>query len=512
MNDMSRFCPDPGAVAAWVEGALADGERAAVTAHLAACDDCRRAAALAATLGTAPAAKVDAGLVARAVRAARRRPFWRWAAAASLVAALALSVWMARPATPPPVAELPAPPPPPAAILGDAPPVEHTPREIPPSVPEHPRPPAPPIPPEPVVKPKPEIAKETPVPPAPKEVPPPKEAPPAARGTGPGKTETNLDAVFTAVYTIEPVGDLWLRRGAAEPAKVGAFESVSPGDTLSAAAAGGGFTLEGRATVVFEKGAEASVSYFKPDRAYALDVRSGLVMIDTEGSSQNWRVGKGGVTLTFTALNGRLAVEPRGEAVAALLLEGRGDVKAGSAARRAEPGREMVLAADGAASDRRAETRKKTERLIELRPKVSTAFAAGFDGPGAFRYEVAAGRLERDASGGFLRAEAPQGEKAPAAGLRAERPIAFSSGMVLRFRYRTGASSLTIRVGKFSAHVPSLNTGRWTDAEIPVSRFEHEGVPIVSFEEFDDLRFEAPTGGQGGGLDVDAIQFLRRAR
>ena len=37
----SRACPDPEALAAYIDGGVADSERAVLEAHLVGCDDCR---------------------------------------------------------------------------------------------------------------------------------------------------------------------------------------------------------------------------------------------------------------------------------------------------------------------------------------------------------------------------------------------------------------------------------------------------------------------------------------
>ena len=50
MRDMERACPDPEVLARWLEDSLEDAARPGLTAHLAACDECRRTVALAADL------------------------------------------------------------------------------------------------------------------------------------------------------------------------------------------------------------------------------------------------------------------------------------------------------------------------------------------------------------------------------------------------------------------------------------------------------------------------------
>src|SRR5437762_12081058 len=98
MRDMGDFCPDPGALAGWLEQSLSAPERARVTAHLASCDECRRAVTIASAIEPPAAGQVDELLLQRVVRTSRRRPWAPWigaAAAALLVAGVAF--WIMRP-------------------------------------------------------------------------------------------------------------------------------------------------------------------------------------------------------------------------------------------------------------------------------------------------------------------------------------------------------------------------------------------------------------------------------
>ncbi len=526
MSQSPESCPGPDALAGWLEGKLSPEGRRPLAAHLAACDDCRRAVALAATLGPVPEAALDENLLRRVVAASRRGPARRWAAAAAAVlGAAALLAWLARPRGQTEVVQ--APKQAPAAVVDREPVQEETPRKVvtpapvagTPALPRRVVEPRDEPPAKRKAEPRPEVVKEEPEPAKRMEAPPKPEGPaPVAAPEGPGKTVPDLSGVFTAVFEVDPRGDLWLRRGRAEPARAGAFENVAPTDSFHARDGGAGFTLEVRATVVLEKGTEAAFCYFKPDKAYSVDLVRGLVMIDTQGLPQNWRASRGGAVLDFPSLNGRLALETSGEQISALLLEGRGDLKAGAKAEMMEAGREVVVSPEGKTSTRRAETRKKAQRFGELRPKLSTAFAATFDEEEAgrpFAYGIAAGRLVREGAGLHLQAVPTDRDPALlAAEVRAERPVPYVSGLLLRFRYRTTAPSLTVRLGKFSAPFASgVPGGRWADGEIPLAAFESEGVPIIPLEEAPGVRFEAASDGKTAGrLDVDGIQFYRRAR
>ena len=539
MTKIPESCPDPETVARWLEGNLPEEEGVRLAAHLADCDGCRRAAALAATMGPVPQASLDEGLLKRVVTSSRQPRARRWMHwAAALLGAAAGLLWIAWPrergreeysprvARPP---ALPVPVPPPSAGLPTPKPEVREEATVPP--------PPPPVPlPGPVVEPPaPREAEEPrgemapkPAAPAPREGPePPKEpeppreeAPvPGPRPESPGRTTTDPSEVFAAVFAVDPKGDLWIRRGPGEPAPAGAFEDMDRATFLSARDGAAGFTLEGRATVVLERGAEAVFCYFKPEQAYAVDLLRGLVMIDTEGAPQNWRASCGEATLRFPSLDGRMAIEARGGGMlSALLLQGRGGFRAGPRAGTLEVGREMVVSPEGRFSSRRAETRSQSRRFAELRPPFLTLFAAPFDGgkeDRIFPCSIETGHLLREGSGGFLRAlpsEQP-GRVLLAAGIRLSRPVAYEAGLVLRFRFRSPVPSLTVRLGRFSASFSGrASAGRWEEGEIPVSRFEHEGVPIVPLEEITGIRFEAVLErGASGRLDVDGIQLGRRA-
>jgi hypothetical protein len=520
-------CPGADALAGWLEGTLSPEERRPLAAHLASCDDCRRAVAVAATLGAPPeAAALDESLLARVVAASRRRVPWPWvAAAAALAVAVLVFAWPSRPRT---ETATEAKAPPAATIPEKARVFEETPLRVenpaPPKMEEAARPAAVPEgtpPPKKEETPRVEVAREPdPEPPPVKEPPSPPapEAPAVARTEGPGKTVTDLSGVFASVFAVDPHGDLWLRRGRGEAGRAGAFETLAPSDSISARDAAATFTLEGRATVVLEKGAEAVFCFFKPERAYAVDVVQGQVMIDTEGVPQNWRASRAGVTLAFSSLNGRLALEPRGEQLTALLLEGRMDVRNGAMEERLEAGREVTSAAGGRLTVRRAETKKKLQRFGELHPRTTTVFSATFDEAGGsrpFEYSVAAGEPVQEGADRFLRGTLSEerGRTRSAVEVRAGRPVPVTSGLALRFRYRTTAASLTLRAGPFAAPFTSVPSGRWADGEVPLSALENEGVPPVPLEEIPGVRIEASFDGKSAGrLDLDGVYLIRRAR
>ncbi len=523
-----KSCPDAERLAGWIEGSLAEDDRLVVRAHLAACDECRRAVGLAAVLEPPSPEAPDEALLERVISAVRPRPALRWAVAAAGVAAvLAISFWLARetppeptPAAPAPVALEPVPEPlPEPPEIREFPQVEEAvppqkvaaPAPVPETAPE-PRPPEPRP-----AEPKPESVAE-----APRVEPPqalPEEKAPPER-PAPGRTETDLSAVFGAVFMVDPTGDLWVRRDGKEPAKAGAYERLELKDMLCARNAPAGFTLEGRTSVVLEKGSEAAFCYFKPRGAYRLVLERGSVTIDTEGLAQSWQVARGTTELSFAGLDGRLSVEPRGEELAALLLEGRGEYGIGRQGAKAEVGREMVLARDGVASSRRVETRRRNARFEGQRPRVVTAFSVDFgvkEGLRPFAYQVTEGSVRVDAGLSCLRAQAynpdPKQSVTMSSAIRPLPPMLCSSGMALRLRYRTSAADVKVTLGKFSNTLPTRSgPGRWVEAEIPLSAFENEGVMMVPYDEIPEIRFEGESARNAGFIDVTGIQFLRRSR
>src|SRR6185295_1572692 len=90
MNTMEKSCPTTEALAGWLQGTLSPQERSHLASHLAACDECRRAVAIASTIDAPPAAPVNEILLSRVVAASRPRRLVPLAAAAAAVLALGL--------------------------------------------------------------------------------------------------------------------------------------------------------------------------------------------------------------------------------------------------------------------------------------------------------------------------------------------------------------------------------------------------------------------------------------
>ncbi len=520
MSTMEKFCPESETLALYLEGGLAPADRARVTSHLAGCDDCRRAVALTSSLeAPAPAVPVNEILLQRVVAGSRRRrltPLAVAAAAGFLAVGIGFSLTSSssKPADPPRVAAE-APAPAPVAVHAPAPPADPAPVPPPPpalvKVPEPAPVPEKPAPKTPAEEPKPVVKTEPPKPePAPAPPPAPK-ADPVVVAPRPAE-DKGLDPVMV----VDPVGDLWVRE-----AKAGSFERAAWQDRLTARAGAASFSLEARASVMLEKGSDAAISKVRSDDSYSLALGQGLVMLDTEGSSQKWRIAFGGSELDFNNLNGRLSVESKGDRMSAMLLDGSAELKIGSMAKKALVGQEVVLSREGQIVEQKGEALKKLARFDELRPKLFMAFAATFDekkdDPPLFPYTIITGKLLAGPTGLYLACEGPPspkpGERMTIAGeVRPERAFSVASGMVLRFRYRSTLPTFTVKLGKYAAEVTNRRAGQWADAEVPLGAFSFEGTPLLPTDPVDGIRFSVTFEKRSGQLDIDGVQFLRRVR
>jgi hypothetical protein len=539
MNTMEKFCPDVLTLAGWIEGTLSPDDRSRTAAHLAACDDCRRAVALSSTLEAPPAeAPVNEILLSKVVASSRRRRVVPFAAAAAAVLAVAVGFAVFPRNTPPPAPtytidtkNVQPPEDPKVAVVTttpEAPKLPVAPKPDPSTLPLLPEekpglvkktdPPVPPLPTEEVKKPvSPTVVEPTPVPPA--VVPPPVLAKEIVPRTPPADVKT-----LSPVFVLDPAGDLWLKRDESE-AKAGTMEKAAWKDLFAAKNSAASFTLEARTSVMLEKGSEAAFSHLKSDDTYSLALDQGLVMLDTEGSSQKWQISfpnKG--KLSFSNLNGRLAVESRGDRMSALLLDGSAEMKFGALAKKAQIGEEIVLPAkDGEqVVEKKVQTQRILARLDELKPKTFTAFAATFDEKSdeaqPYIYGIVTGKRSPGPTGLFLQSEtipaAKQGEKhVLAAEVQLDRAFGVVSGMVLKFRYRTTLPAFTVKIGKYSADVTSrTRAGQWNEAEIPLQAFSFEGTPMLPTDPVENVRFTGFLEKRSSQLDIDGLQFLRRVR
>ncbi|MBI3854487.1 MAG: zf-HC2 domain-containing protein, partial [Planctomycetes bacterium] len=371
MSTMEKSCPDVLTLSGWLEGSLSPQDHSRMASHLAACDECRRTVALSSTLeAPASAGPVNEILLSKVVSASRRRRFVPFVGAAAAVLAVAVGFALYPKAAPPPVyrvanepsaatetvAVAPAPSPLPAVKPVDSPSTLPLLPVVPPKDPVAVAPPKdpvkPPVPETPAVKPSPN---PTVVDPAPLPLP----APVVAARENPRETPPADVALLTPVYVLDAVGDLWLKRDKAE-SKAGSLEKAAWKDWFAARSSGAAFSLEARTSVMLEKGSEAAFSHLKAEDTYGLALDQGLVLLDTEGSSQKWQISFGKNKLSFSDLNGRLAVESRGDRLSALLLDGSAEMKIGSLAKKAQVGQEIVLSREGQqVVEQKVETQRK---------------------------------------------------------------------------------------------------------------------------------------------------------
>jgi hypothetical protein len=269
---------------------------------------------------------------------------------------------------------------------------------------------------------------------------------------------------------------------------------------------------------VLEKGSEAA-SPISSDDTYNLALDTGLVMLDTEGSSQKWQISfpnKG--KLSFSSLNGRLAVQSRGERMSALLLDGSAEMKMGTLAKKAQIGEEIVLSRGGQVNEEKAPTQRLLARLDEIRPKTFTAFAATFDeknDESQLSVRVVTGSASRGRRDSFaVGALRPSpARRTWSAEVHLDRAFGVVSGMMIKFRYRSTLPSFAVKIGKYSVEVPSrAKAGQWAEAEIPLQAFSFEGTPMLPTDPVESLRFTGSLDKRSGQLDIDGVQFLRRVR
>jgi hypothetical protein len=322
------------------------------------------------------------------------------------------------------------------------------------------------------------------------------------------------------VFVIDPVGDLWLKRDQAE-AKAVSLEKAAYKDKFSTRNGTAAFSLEARASVMLEKNSEVAFWHQKSDDVYSLALDQGLVMLDTEGSSQKWQISFGNSKLDYNNLNGRLAVESRGDRMSALLLDGSAELKIGAMAKKALVGQEFVFSREGTVVEQKVETQKKLARLDELRPKVFTAFSSTFDEKSEdfqpYPYAVVAGKRALGPAGFYLQAEVlppKAGEKnGLASEIHLDRAFGVATGMVIKFRYRTNLPLISVKIGNYSVDFASrVRAGQWGDGEIPLGAFYFEGTPMLPTDPVENVRFTGLTERKIGQLDVDGVQFLRRVK
>lgn len=533
-------CPESEVLAAHAEGRLDPAEAAALLEHAADCDGCRRELALLETgripdgPETALPARVRSRVLAgpassRGARPARTiyraRPSY-----AGLVAAAAVAIAIVAAASLLPGPEAPKPPVvAPVAVAPVAAPEPEPRVELPrPAV-------APPI----VAVPEPEPA----VAPPPAEVPrEPAVAPPAPAAPAPAPGETKVEAppAPTHVVAARPLVELQAtdfagpvlirRKGASSKEKPGSVARLGEGDVLLAEKAAG-FHVDGVHPVVLGEKSEVSIAYAPDDRAPWLHVRAGELIVDSVRPTR-WVLTDGRVAVTLRQARARFAVAPGRGLLIGALSEPVYVQPDGGAVHAVRPGEELEVGKAGAEL-RPAEGGERRRLAFDAaRPRQRTFFFAGFDAVDAKRehYFLEEGAVFKNEA--LLAKEHP--DRTASAALAPNPRLSWREGLILRFRFRTNATSLQVSFPvadkRFAltstVAVDRKSVGQWMTAEVPFNslywrdeatgfgmRDVGPGMRFVNLgDKFESMRFSARQqdvfGDQKLFLLLDDVQIV----
>lgn len=517
---MNGICPNLDRLAAWIEGSLSDKERPALAAHLAQCDDCRRTVELAAIAMETKAEPLVPGAEERWLRAIRRPKarWWSWAAAAGVFLAISILAIAKLAKSEPPQ---PQPQPTPTA---DQPKKKE--EEAPKIVPKHEKKVE-----EPNVgirdivthkppggeKPEEAVAEE------PKKEEPKKEDPAVKRDT-----KVDMSGRYEPLAIADGSGDLWMKKSEGEEfAKIDGTTRAGYGQLIESRKTHASFTIEGSATVAIEPETKVWIARSKEEKNYVLSIDAGVAFLDTEGMRQAWQFFCGAASVLMPQVQGRIFVQALQEQLEIHVLQGKVEIAGGTV----DSGRSIRVDRTGKAQTAKAESgfvKKSLERLYKIRPAMRTVFAANFDetDPKTHPYQIILGSTRRDDSPKvlqYVRAEGATGAMVAKSGggtaeagigIKFGREVTYLNGMVIRFKYRTNASILEVRAGKYSGKVSvKPSDGKWLTAEIPIEILEEEGVPIVSGDSIQEIFFNLPKdANRVGSLDVDGVELTRSAR
>jgi hypothetical protein len=499
-------CPESEVLAAHSEGRLDDAESAALLAHAADCDECRRELALLETgrIPDAPETPLSARIRARVVpsgssRAFRPRPLYRPRPSyAGLVAAAAVAlaivgaaslgprttpppskvepepVVSAPVALPAPVAPRPAPAPAVVAVPLPDPDPEPAPVEVAPPV-DPPAPPAAVPSPAPVAAAAPGETKTEPPPPA-----------PAPTHVAAARTLSELQATdFSGPVTIR-------RKGSTAKERPAGVARLSDGDVLVAEKAAG-FHVDGVHPVVLGEKAEVSLAYAADDRAPWLHVRAGEILVDSVRPTR-WVLTDGRIAVTLRQARARFSASSGKGLVIGALSEPVYVQPDGGSVLAVRPGEELEIG-KASAELRPADSGAGERRRLSFdgaRPRQRTIFFTSCDPVDAKREHYF---LEE---GAYFRNESLLGKDQPdrttSISLAANPRLSWREGMVLRFRFRTNATSLQVSLPvadkRFSltstVAVDRKNANQWVTAEVP----------------FNGLYWRDEASGLGGGFGL----------
>lgn len=145
--------------------------------------------------------------------------------------------------------------------------------------------------------------------------------------------------------------------------------------------------VEGRALAVLDAGSESRLAYASDAEAYVVDVSAGRVFIDTAGSVQSWEIRRGDRSVTLRAFRGRASAEAVGSGLRVNLLSGAAEV----GPNLLEAGRGVDVRSDSSVSleDQSQACAVLAQRYGEIRPRTllvlrAAAGVASADGPWQF--------------------------------------------------------------------------------------------------------------------------------
>jgi len=469
-------CLSENLLAAWLQDGLPVEGRAKVTEHLAGCDECRRAMALARMSGAEPVSALsqvqERRAIALVLKTASREAFFsfsRVAAAAILVgiAATYLSTqWTARP----PTREI-------STVAG---PSDETMLRVDPARPSSPSPPD----------------KKAPEGKGPDAEPVPVERP--TPESKPGDPAPESPSRFAPVAVHDWEGE----------APAPADGRIAIGDLVKADRVTS-MNLEGRAQVVLDGGCEARLASAPADSSLVYEASGGRGFIDTVGSQQRWEIRKGARVMILDRFRGRAAVMADGEDLRVLILRGGAEIGAD----RFEAGCSLLAEAEGGVGVKPGgdEIENLSGRYDAIRPKSFLVFrgAAGATSMRAPWKFSSPGRVAAPH-------DSPQEKLVPDGvdpihwvKITLDEPVQYVSDMALRIACSGSGTKIYLWADGWYREVARKGEGSGTE-EWLLKGLRKEMVDLVAGEPLRKFMIGVvQEGGKPRTLEVDAVEIRR---
>ncbi|MBI2932929.1 MAG: zf-HC2 domain-containing protein [Planctomycetes bacterium] len=241
---------------------------------------------------------------------------------------------------------------------------------------------------------------------------------------------------------------------------------------------GAAFNVEGHALLMLDRRTEASVAATASGFAFVLEINRGRAFINTVGNPQTWDIRHGERRLSIPVAQGRFAVEVEAGSLSLIVLSGEATVLD----EKLTQGCGASLSAEGLLSRPKADSstrRAATARASELQPKEMVVFRAGF--------------AEAVDDGGP--AVSPPLEGRRWIGLSLNPPIPCVGGMSVHVRYKTAATNVTLVAGGQAREIPVNGSDTWLEEDWPLEAASGELRSL-----FLGVRRETPL--HVGGLEV----------